>query len=136
MTDRAVALNRDDALDDADRCALRFERGSLFNVELQIAMVRTSRSNRGFDSFWNPSDPPDGLGAGHTAPRCRHVGWRVVAGDDSAAREPASEGDAFFGRPDHHLERMARRLSRAGECLHDTERGEGSEVAVEVAAGD
>ena len=66
---------------------------------------------------------------------CVHVRRLDVAGDDAAAGEAAAERDAFLGRPDDHLERMARaRRSPRSSASIDAERGERAEVAVEVAA--
>ena len=70
----------------------------------------------------------------HPVPDLVHVRRLHVAGDDAAAGEAAAERHAFFGRPDHHLQRMARAHVGGSQRLERAERGERAEVAVEVAA--
>ena len=63
-----------------------------------------------------------------------HVRWFDVAGDNAASIQPATECDAFFGRPDDHLQRVARAQIYGSQRLDHAQRGERSQVTVEVAA--
>ena len=131
---RAIALDRHDPLHDTDGRAARLQRAALLDVELEVAVVGAFRPDGRLDPIRLTADPPDGLRARHSVPRCCQIGWRVVARGDAAAREAAAEGDAFFGRPDGDLERMPRRVPRATQRLDHAQRRERAEVAVEVAA--
>ena len=114
---RAIALNRDDAFDDADGGGAAFERAALLDVQLEIAVMRALRPHRVLDALGAAADPADGFGARHAVPGLIEIARRDVARRDPAAGEAAAERDAFLGGPDDDLERMTRADVRARAAL-------------------
>ena len=132
--DRLVLVDGDDPLDHANGDAGALERAALLDVQLEIAVMRPLRPPRIENAIRVAADLPDRVGAAHAVPDLVHVRLRDLARGDAAAREPAAEREAFFVCPHDHLEGMSRADAGRGQRLERAERGQRSEVAVEVAA--
>ena len=68
-----VPINRDDTLDDTNGNILAFERATLLDMELKVAMVRASRSDRLRDAIGVAADLAYRIGTSHSVPDLVHV---------------------------------------------------------------
>ena len=68
-----VPINCDDALDNTNGNILAFERAALLNMELEVTMVRASRSDRLRNAIGVAADLAYRIGASHPVPDLVHV---------------------------------------------------------------
>ena len=131
---RLEALDRHNALDDADVRRRSLERSALLDVQLEVAAPRALLPPGIHDALGIAADLADCVAASHAVPDLIHVRGRDITRDDTAGREPAVESDPFLCRPDDEFQWVPRADAPGSEALDEAEPGERAEIAVEVAA--
>src|SRR5262245_24458110 len=96
-------------------------------------MPHARLADRLLDAIGIAADLADPVGAAQAIPHLVEIPSLQVARDDAARRGAAAECRALLVRPQHHFERMTRRESCGLAGLNHLERGERSEIAIEVA---
>ena len=134
LDDDVVAVDGDDALDDADRHAGPIERPALFDVQLHVGVPGAARPHRRLDPRRIAADAADRVAPPQPVPLLIEDAGLQVAGDDAAARRAGAEGGALLVGPQHHLQRMTGGDASGAHGLEDVQRGQCPEIAVEVAA--
>jgi hypothetical protein len=129
-----IALNRDDALDDADRNTLFLESAALLDVKFEIAVVCARLLDGLLDAIRIAADAPDAVAALQAIPGLVEIACLQIARNNPARRRAAAERRAFFVRPQHHLERMTGSDRGRLAGLDHFERGQRAEIAVEITA--
>src|SRR5262245_21159109 len=102
-------MDRDNALDYADRRPALLERSALFDVQLEVAMPRARLADRLLDAIGIAANFSDAVGAAQAVPHLIEIAGLQIARDDAARRGAAAECRALLVRPQHHFERMTRR---------------------------
>ncbi len=107
---------------------------ALLDVQLEIRVIRALGHAGVHDAIGIATDLPDAVRPPDAIPNLIEIRGLDVAGDDAAAGEATAKCNAFFVRPDDHLERMPRADSGGITRFDDAEGRQRTEIAVEIAA--